>query len=76
MGDFWISCSALLWQKIFCLGNSLHWSTINSFMTEFLSYRNQPIDLQSKSVNWSLYDRDVRQETVNQNWVPVELKFD
>ena len=28
-----------------------------------LSYRNQSIDLQSKSMDWSLYDRDFRLET-------------
>ena len=27
-------------------------------MTEFLSYRNQSIDLQSKEMDWSLYDKD------------------
>ena len=29
-----------------------------------LSYRNQPIDLQSKSMNWFLYDKDIRHERV------------
>ena len=29
-----------------------------------LSYRNQPIDLQSKSMDWFLYDRDLRHERV------------
>ena len=28
------------------------------------SYRNQSIDLQSKSMDWFLYDRDLRQERV------------
>ena len=32
----------------------------------FPSYRNQSIDLQSKSVNWFLYDRKLRHERVNQ----------
>ena len=27
-------------------------------MTEFLSYRNQSIDLQRKEMDWSLYDKD------------------
>ena len=31
-------------------------------MTDFLSYRNQTIDLQSKSVDWFLYDRNLRHE--------------
>ena len=33
-------------------------------MMEVLSYRNQSIDLQSKSVDWFLYDRDRRPERV------------
>ena len=31
-------------------------------MTESLSYRNQSIDLQNKSQDWFLYDRDLRHE--------------
>ena len=38
---------------------------LNSFMTESLSNRNQSIDLQSKSMDWFLYDRDLRHEKVN-----------
>ena len=39
---------------------------INSFMAEVpIIYRNQPIDLQSKSMGWFLYDRDLRHERVN-----------
>ena len=41
-------------------------SALNSFMMEVPTYRNQPIDLQSKSVDWFLYDRDLRYEKVNQ----------
>ena len=33
----------------------------------FLSYRNQSIDFQSKSINWFLYDRDLRHEELNNN---------
>ena len=33
----------------------------NSFMTEW----NQPIDLQSKLMNWFLYDRDLYHKRVN-----------
>ena len=36
----------------------------NSFMTESLSYRNQCIDLQSQSMDWFLYDRNVCHERV------------
>ena len=32
----------------------------------FQSYRNQSVDLQSKSLNWLLYDRDSRHEKVKQ----------
>ena len=32
-----------------------------------LSYRNQSIDLQSKSMNWFLYDRGLRHERVKYN---------
>ena len=38
---------------------------INSFMTEISIYGDQSIDLQSKSVDWFLYDRDLRHERVN-----------
>ena len=37
--------------------NILDMYNINSFMTEFLSYRNQSIDFQSKSIDQFLYDR-------------------
>ena len=30
-----------------------------------LSYRNQSIDLQNKSMDWFPYDRDIRHESVN-----------
>ena len=36
---------------------------LNSFM--ILSYRNQSIDLQCKSMDWSLYDTDFRHKRVN-----------
>ena len=29
-----------------------------------LSYRNQSIDLQNKSINWFLHDRDLRHERI------------
>ena len=47
------------------LYNELSW-VINSFMTRSLSYTNQPIDLQSKSMDWFLYDKDLRHERVNE----------
>ena len=36
----------------------------NSFMTEVPVYRNQSIDLQRKSMDWFLYDRDLHHERV------------
>ena len=40
---------------------------INSFMMEIpLSYRIQSIDLQRKSMDWFLYDMDVRHESVKE----------
>ena len=38
---------------------------LNFFMTEVPFLRNQSIDLQSKSMNWFLYDRDLRHERIN-----------
>ena len=39
-----------------------------------LSYRNQSIDLQSKSMDWFLYDNDLRHERVNWiNW-PIAIE--
>ena len=38
---------------------------LNSSMTEPLSYRNQSIDLHSKSLYWFLHDRDPCHERVN-----------
>ena len=44
-------------------------------MTVSFSYRNQSIDLQSKSMDWFLYDRDLRCERVNslQTVLPLYL---
>ena len=39
---------------------------ISSFRS--LPYRNQSIDLQRKSVDWFLYNRDLRHERVNMNY--------
>ena len=37
----------------------------DSFMTEVsVRYRNQSIDLQSKSMDWFLFDKDLRRERV------------
>ena len=43
-------------------------------MTEILSNRNQFIDLQSKSLNWFLYDRGFCYELVNAEAYPGPLQ--
>ena len=43
-----------------------------------LSYRNQSIDLLCKSLDWFLYDRDLRHESVNESkycWFSCGVKF-
>ena len=39
-----------------------------------LSYKNQSIDLQRKSMDWFLYDRDLRHERVKRNSCPTQQK--
>ena len=46
------------WDDCFCI-SCLSWQ-------KFLSYRNQSIDLQNKSINWSLYDGSLHHERVKQ----------
>ena len=43
----------------------------NFFITESLSCKNQSIDLQSKSIDWFLYDRDLHHERVNATHVSI-----
>ena len=45
-------------RKVFC-------KSYRNQKPKILSYRNQSIDLQSISVEWFLYDRDLRHERVN-----------
>ena len=40
-------------------------------MTEVLSYRNQSNELQSKSMDWFLHDRDLRHERVKEGFFSV-----
>ena len=44
-------------------------------MTEPLSYRNQSIDLQSKSMDWFQFDRGLRHERVKKFFLPVLKVF-
>ena len=39
-----------------------------------ISYRNQYIHLQSKSMDWFLYDIGLHRERVNVEWSPISLK--
>ena len=41
------------------------WMTSIYFQIPVLLYENQPIDLQSKLLDWFLYDRDLHHERVN-----------
>ena len=45
----------------------------NSFMTEVFIYGNQSIDLQSKSMEWFWFDRDLRHESVK--GIPKSCKY-
>ena len=40
------------------------WISLTLSRRRFLSYRNKSIDLQSKSMDWFLYDRNLRHERV------------
>ena len=54
------------WLQDSCLLGELHSLMLLTLSWwRSLSYRNQSIDLQSKSVDWFLYDRDLRHEKVN-----------
>ena len=45
-------------------------------MTEVaITEKNQSIDLQSKSVDWFLYDRDLRPRRVKSNLQQLKIKF-
>ena len=45
---------------------STHEEVLTFSYQRSLSYRNQSIDLPSKSMDWFLYDRDLRHERVNE----------
>ena len=50
---------------------SIAWNELTLQWRRSLSYRNQSIDLQSKSMDWFLYDRDLHHERVK--WVSLYL---
>ena len=47
---------------------SSHWNTLTLSWRRPSSYRNQSIDLPSKSMDWFLYDNGLRHERVNMFW--------
>ena len=59
---FKVSCNPL---NIIIGSGSSSWLILTLSWRRSLSYRNQSIDLQSKSMNWFLYDRDLRHERSN-----------
>ena len=67
-----IQCSLLVWL-LFIYSVTLSW-------WRFLSYKTQSIDLQNKSVDWFLYDRNLCHERVKANshycrWSPYPMKI-
>ena len=52
------------WRALITRLTCSHTQLINFFMMGSLSYRNQSIDLQSKSMGWFLYDKDLHHERV------------
>ena len=53
------------------MGKSASWLTISWWRS--LSYRNQSIDLLYKSMDWFLYDRDLRYEKVKGTFICLFL---
>ena len=46
------------------LNAAVGWNGLTLSWQRSLSYRNQPTDLKSKSIDWFLYDIDLRQESL------------
>ena len=51
----------------------LIWNELALLWRRPLSYRNQSIDLRSRSMDWFLYDNDLRHERVK--WMEVYLNY-
>ena len=60
---FFIILKSWLHNASFFVGEWFGWTLI-FLWGKSLSYRNQSIDLFSKSMDWFLYDRDLRHERV------------
>ena len=63
-GDVWLMQNDFLTFKSFMMG------------VRSLSYRNQSISLQSKSMDWFLYDEDLHRERVNDNFSITNITWD
>ena len=48
---------------------------INSFRTEVPTYRNRSIDLLYKSMDWFLFDRDLRHERIKDHVCTAKIKL-
>ena len=59
----------ILVHQILCISVDLTLSWRRS-----LSYRNQPIDLLCKSMDWLLYDINLRHERVSRGWTSKTIK--
>ena len=58
---------SFLWTSAIlgCFTSCENWAVVYPSWRRSLSYRNQSIDLHSKSMDWFLNDRDIRHERVN-----------
>ena len=50
-------------------------STLTLSRRRPLSYRNQSTDLESKSMDWFLYDNGLRLERINENTICIDFQF-
>ena len=57
----------------FCMGGLLFLTVLTLSWRRSLSYKNQSIDLQSKSMDWFLYGRDLRLERVKKSKYKIIL---
>ena len=53
-------------SRSFWISKSVGFLSLTLSWRRSLSYRNQSIDLRSKSMDWFLYNRDLRHESVKQ----------
>ena len=71
-----------IWTNFCFIHTYLYHSFIHSFIDltlswrRPLSYRNQSIDLQSKSMDWFLYDDGLRHESVKLKFLTIKFRWD